>query len=162
MLSAILRRSKLKAIEEVRGNRKISSYLILYTNNIENMQEKPSLHVLVVEDHPINQELMQEMLSGRADSVDLAENGEEALSFLKEKDYDIIFMDLQMPIMDGLETTRRIRELEEPKKHTLIVALTASVMKEDIKKCFEAGMDDYLGKPIELRDIEAMLRKHFG
>ncbi|NGX42524.1 MAG: Sensor histidine kinase RcsC [Chlamydiae bacterium] len=123
--------------------------------------QKAKLSVLVVEDHFINQELMKEMLDRLNCSVDTAQNGQEALHQIDVKNYDIIFMDLQMPEMDGFEATREIRKKGHGKSSVPIIALTANAMQGDRGKCLEAGMDDYLSKPFEVRDIEAILNKYF-
>jgi CheY-like chemotaxis protein len=122
------------------------------------MSEK--IKILVVEDHFINQELMKEMLDRLDCFVDTAENGKEALERVESNNYDVIFMDLQMPEMDGLEATREIRKIQKRKQiKTPIIALTANAMQGDQKKCLDAGMDDYLSKPFELKDIEKLLNK---
>ncbi len=118
------------------------------------------LHALVVEDHYINQELMREMLLRLNCSVDTVENGIEALAALESNVYDVIFMDLQMPEMDGFDATREIRRRERERK-TPIIALTANAMHGERGRCLDAGMNDYLSKPFELQDIEALIKKHF-
>ena len=118
------------------------------------------IKILVVEDHFINQELMKEMLDRLECHVDTAENGLEALERVGAKEYDVIFMDLQMPEMDGLEATQKIREFQKGKKQTPIIALTANAMQGDQKMCLDAGMDDYLSKPFEVKDIEKLLDKY--
>lgn len=123
------------------------------------MSEK--IKVLVVEDHFINQELMKEMLDRFDCDVDTAENGIEALERVENSHYSVIFMDLQMPEMDGFEATKEIRKIQERKKaKTPIIAITANAMQGDQKKCLDAGMDDYLSKPFELNDIENLLKKY--
>lgn len=123
------------------------------------MSEK--IKILVVEDHFINQELMKEMLDRMNCTVDTAENGKEALDRVENNTYDVIFMDLQMPEMDGLQATQQIRKIQEKKNvKTPIIALTANAMQSDQKKCMDAGMDDYLSKPFEMNDIEKLLRKY--
>lgn len=119
------------------------------------------LNVLVVEDHFINQELMKEMLDCLNCSVDTAQNGLDALDQVKSKEYDVIFMDLQMPEMDGFEATKQIRKGEQGKCKTPIIALTANSMHSDKEKCLEAGMDDYLAKPFEVKDLESILDYYF-
>ncbi len=123
------------------------------------MAEK--IKILVVEDHFINQELMKEMLDRLNCTVDTAENGKEALDRVENNHYDVIFMDLQMPEMDGLEATQQIRKIQQRKQiKTPIIALTANAMQGDQKKCLDAGMDDYLSKPFEMKDIEKLLNKY--
>jgi len=110
--------------------------------------------VLVADDYFINQELLKEMLGSFDCEIDTAENGREALERYSSNEYDLIFMDIQMPEMDGYETTRQIRIKEEDvPKHTPIVAVTASALVDDKQKCFDAGVDHYISKPFQLNDI---------
>lgn len=113
--------------------------------------------VLVVEDNEINQELMLEILERFDCDVDTAKNGVEAIEKVSTSDYALIFMDMQMPVMGGLEATKKIREM---KSSIPIVALTASSMQGEKEKCLEAGMDDYLAKPFAFQDLEAFIVKY--
>ena len=88
------------------------------------------------------------MLKSQGLTCDIAVDGFEAVTAVSAKDYDIIFMDCQMPVMDGYQATEQIRKLEANKKHTIIIAMTANAMEGDRAKCLDAGMDDYLSKPI--------------
>lgn len=119
--------------------------------------DKKGARVLVVEDYLVNQELTRELLEIMGCVVDVADGGQEALDLIAKTHYDLIFMDIQMPKMDGYETTRAIRRLEAGKKHTPIVALTANALQGDKEKCLSAGMDDYISKPFRSSDLEAML-----
>lgn len=116
--------------------------------------------VLVVEDYVINQQTTKGLLELMNCEVDIAESGEDALEKIKNENYDLIIMDIQMPDMDGYEATQKIRDNEGNKKHTPIIALTANVMEGDQEKCIEAGMDDYLSKPIRGAELERMLLKY--
>lgn len=113
--------------------------------------------ILIVEDYFINQEMMVDMLESMGCEVDAAEDGEQALSKWKENGYDLILMDIQMPRKDGYEVTREIRSLENNEKHTIIVALTANALDGDKEKCLEAGMDDYLSKPIDKQHLSSKM-----
>ncbi len=117
-----------------------------------------SLSILLVEDHPVNQKLALSLLDKWGHHTTLAGNGKEALGLLKGNHYDLILMDVQMPVMGGLEATRRIRqgELEAGKAPIPIIAMTANAMQGDREACLEAGMDDYLAKPIK---AQALLEK---
>ncbi|MDR2020858.1 MAG: response regulator [Treponema sp.] len=120
-------------------------------------------HILLAEDVEINREIVDSLLEPMALAIDYAENGVEAVRiFSADPDkYDMIFMDVQMPEMDGYEATRRIRALGTPKALSIpILAMTANVFREDIEKCLAAGMDDHIGKPLDFEDILAKLRKY--
>ncbi|MDR3280538.1 MAG: response regulator [Synergistaceae bacterium] len=120
-------------------------------------------HVLMAEDVEINREIVIDLLEPTKLEIDCADNGAETLRLFTERPerYDMIFMDLQMPVMDGLEATRRIRALDVPRSKTIpIIAMTANVFREDIEKCLAAGMDDHVGKPLDLDVVLEKLRKY--
>jgi CheY-like chemotaxis protein len=119
--------------------------------------------VLLAEDNPVNQLLITRLLEKRGHSVVVAANGREALAALEEESYDLVFMDIQMPDMDGIEATAAIREKENNSgKHQPVIALTAHAMKGDQERCLEAGMDDYLSKPIRPQELDDILEKYVG
>jgi PAS domain S-box-containing protein len=115
--------------------------------------------IMVVEDEPINMMLITEVLSRMGFAVIKAINGKQALEILTQQDPQLIFMDVNMPEMDGYTTTRLIRQLPEPYKSIPVIALTADAMQGDKEKCIEAGMNDYISKPFKLEEIEAVLKK---
>ena len=120
--------------------------------------------LLVVEDDLVNQAIMTGMLEKLGYKVDITANGIEALNNLKQKSYDLIFMDCLMPQMDGFETTRIIRELESKQESinpVPIVAITAKAMKDDRQKCLDVGMNEFITKPILMNDLKEALHK-FG
>ncbi|MBN1595967.1 response regulator [candidate division FCPU426 bacterium] len=118
-------------------------------------------NILMVEDNAINRQLMMTLLSKRGAAVTEAENGVQALKYVQQHPYDIILMDIQMPQMDGLETTRAIRRLESgTDRHIPIIAMTAHALQEDRDQCLEAGMDDYLSKPINRQEFFELLDKY--
>lgn len=123
------------------------------------------LAILIVEDHPINQQLLCQTLERWGHRVLVVSNGEQALEALGDlqmgpPDFDVILMDLLMPVMDGLEATRRIRQMEAGSgRRVPIVAVTACVMDEDRQACLEAGMDGYLSKPVKLRELQTQLER---
>ena len=126
-------------------------------------QEKPQkiiepkpLSILLAEDNEVNQIVFQSLLERFGYTCDICFNGREVLDKVKEKEYDVIFMDCQMPIMNGYEATK---ELLKSDKRPLIVALTANALKEDKEQCFEAGMDYFISKPIRAKDLEICLIK---
>ena len=117
------------------------------------------LHVLVVEDHPVNQKLIVSLLERWGHSVDVAADGEAGMGRLFSGSYDLVLMDVQMPVMDGLEATRRIRLRESAGQlpRARIVAMTANAMQGDREACLAAGMDDYLVKPIKAPELMTYL-----
>jgi len=119
-------------------------------------------HVLLVDDHAVNRQLGATVLSLLGCTVDLAENGVEALEAVKAGRYDLILMDVHMPVMDGLEATRAIRALEGPAAMTPIVSMSADVMSEQQARSAAAGMNDRVSKPIEIADLHACLARWIG
>lgn len=130
--------------------------------------EKPvciNADVLLIEDHPINQRVASGVLTRFGCRVDVADNGRQAVDRFRKKKYDVIFMDAHMPVMDGFEASRKIRELENRKgisagQRTPIIAMTALAMEGDRERCMEAGMDDYISKPVRSKSILEMLLKY--
>ncbi len=116
--------------------------------------------VLVAEDEPVNMMIISTFLTKQGLTVVKAKNGAEALLKFRQGDFDLIFMDLHMPELDGLEATRCIRQLERGKKRLPIIALTADAMKGDREKCLSAGMDHYVAKPFRQEELQAVLRKY--
>jgi signal transduction histidine kinase/ActR/RegA family two-component response regulator len=114
--------------------------------------------ILIVEDNQVNQKVLVIMLGYLGLVADIANDGVEAVEAVELNDYDLILMDWQMPRMDGLEATRKIRTFLEEQR-TVIIAVTANAMSGDIDKCLEAGMDDYLSKPIQKDKLEVTLRR---
>jgi len=123
-------------------------------------KETAARRVLVVEDDPVNQEVAATILRRLGCRVDAADGGPQAIDMAKKNPYDLIFMDCQMPQMDGLQATTEIRRQESANNHRAwIVAMTAHTLAEDRQRCFESGMDDYLAKPATLEDFEAALNR---
>ncbi|MGL5065642.1 MAG: response regulator, partial [Microcoleus sp.] len=119
-----------------------------------------SLKILLAEDHPINQQVIVEQLAVLGYHADCAANGQEALDLLADRAYDLVLMDCQMPVLDGYETTRKLREIEGADRHTFAIALTAHAMPGEREKCLAAGMDDYLSKPVDLGSLAEVLQKY--
>lgn len=120
-----------------------------------------SLHILLVEDNILNQKVAVATLQKAGHTIDLAENGKIAIEMFEKNNYDLILMDIQMPIMDGIKSTLKIREIEnsESRKHTKIMAVTAFAMEKDKAECLKAGMDEFLAKPFKPNDLIAMINK---
>jgi len=124
--------------------------------HMENVDVR-QLKILVVDDDELNRRMMKILLTREGHHVDLAANGMEALDAVKYQEFDVVFMDLQMPTMDGVEASNRIRQWENGGKHTFIVALTASYLPEEGHVLFSAGIDNYISKPFEIEHIQRML-----
>ncbi|MEO6873655.1 MAG: response regulator [Opitutaceae bacterium] len=120
------------------------------------------LDVLIAEDNNVNQKVALRFLERLGYGADAVGNGLEVLAALKARNYDLVLMDLQMPEMDGLEASRRIRDQLPPNRQPKIVALTANAMQGDRDLCLQAGMDDYISKPVKLPEIEAAIRRLYG
>jgi FOG: CheY-like receiver len=122
-------------------------------------------HVLLAEDVEMNREIVLSLLEPMALTIHCAENGTQVFQMFSEEPdlYDLIFMDIHMPEMDGYQATAAIRALDCPQAKTVpIVAMTANVFKSDVEKCMAAGMNSHVGKPIELSDLIAVIKKHLG
>jgi CheY-like chemotaxis protein len=120
----------------------------------------PPAHILLVEDNLVNQKVATAMLGKLGYKPLIANNGKEALMLLSEHQFDLVFMDCQMPVMDGFEATRAIRAGVTGQPSVRVIALTANAMKEDQDACYSAGMTDYLSKPLQMPALIAMLKKY--
>ena len=127
-------------------------------NDNSSMTTKPSLSILVVDDDELNQRMMRLLLKRDGHLVECASNGLEAVNAVKSQIYDMILMDLQMPVMDGVEASRRIREWENNESHIFIVALTASYLPERGQELFTAGIDNYMPKPFDVSHLRNILQ----
>jgi two-component system sensor histidine kinase/response regulator len=159
-----IRQSELReAIARVLGAREQKGAVPLITRYSLHDARDPaaSLRVLLAEDNPVNQLLATRLLERRGHRVTVAANGREALAALERESYDLVFMDVQMPEIDGIEATIAIREKEKTGDHHLpVVALTAHAMKGDQERCLEAGMDGYLSKPIRPQELDEILDRY--
>ena len=159
-----IRQSELReAIARVLGAKEQKGAIPLLTRySLKDARDPLStLRVLLVEDNPVNRLLATRLLEKRGHGVVVAENGREALDALENESYDLVFMDVQMPEIDGIEATLAIREREKTSgKHQPIIALTAHAMKGDHERCLDAGMDGYLSKPIRTQELDEILEKY--
>ncbi len=122
-----------------------------------NVARRP-LRLLLVEDTVANQKLVSRILGKRGHLVEVAEDGRTAVTLVRQKDFDVVLMDVQLPLMDGFEAAAAIRAIGEPRKSRVpIVALTAHAMKEDQDRCLEAGMNACISKPIDSRELIAIV-----
>lgn len=119
------------------------------------------MHLLVVDDAAVNLTVISRMLEEKGYEVDKAGNGLEAVSMVEKVKYDVILMDIQMPLMDGIEATKQIRKMEGTKAHTPIIAITAFALRVDREKFISIGMDDYVAKPIKMNELFGAIEKIF-
>jgi len=124
--------------------------------------EEIPLNVLVAEDNAVNQKVALRFLERMGYHADAVGNGLEAVNAFKTRNYDLVLMDLQMPEMDGLEASRRIRRDLPSERQPKIIALTANAMQGDREICLDAGMDDYIPKPVKMHEIVAAIRRQFS
>jgi two-component system, sensor histidine kinase and response regulator len=122
-------------------------------------QETAKLSILIVEDNAVNQMVASRMLQKLGCQVEVAANGKIATEMVQAKQYDVVFMDCQMPVMDGFEATAEIRRGEDGNRRVPIVAMTANAMQGDRERCIEAGMDDYMSKPINKDEVIAAIQR---
>ena len=128
-----------------------------YTHSENQSVLKPK--ILLVEDNEVNRKVIIATLKSHDMTCDVAIDGKEAYQVVLKKDYDIVFMDCQMPVMDGFEATERIRNAEGSNKHTKIIAMTANAMAGDREKCLRVGMDEYISKPIDFEIMFKMIEE---
>jgi CheY-like chemotaxis protein len=119
------------------------------------------LRILVAEDHPVNQLLIDKILSGLGQSTVIVPDGAKALDILSKESFDLVLMDVQMPVLDGLDATRRLRagEAGELNRHVHVVALTAATTSEERQQALDSGVDDLLSKPYVTADILRVIRR---
>lgn len=156
-----------QVIPKSTNNEAVEAHLIKQANKLseisgmvdtDNSDDNIIPKLLVVEDNLVNQKVVLRMLKKLGYEADVADNGKIGLEAAIDHDYDLILMDIQMPEMDGLESTRRIRQ-QQLCKQPIIIALTANATTNDRAKCFEAGMDDFMAKPVKKSQMEATLNK---
>ncbi len=126
---------------------------------ISNHHQFTEQYILVAEDNLVNQQLMSIMLKQNGHKVDVVSNGAEVIDAVKKNKYDMVLMDVQMPVMDGLEATRQICTLSDDNKFLPIIAMTANAYSEDMNSCYQAGMNDFLSKPVHLDVLTTTVEK---
>jgi len=162
LVEALLKVSKSEQVGEL-ASENISSENLAPENkvpeNLENEEssKQNSLNVLIVEDNKINQQVAMKLIKKSGHNPSLAENGLIAVDKVQNQTFDLIFMDLQMPEMNGLQATMAIRKMTGPKAQIPIIAMTADASKEDRDNCLEAGMNDFITKPVSLKTIQEIL-----
>ena len=133
-----------------------------FTGTAVRLAEAIPLSILLVEDNPVNQKVALGYLHRMGYRAEIVYNGLEAVALVQKRRFDLVFMDLQMPEMDGLTATSEIRRLLPADQQPVILALTANAMPGDRERCLAAGMNDHLAKPIKLEDIQVMIQRFFG
>lgn len=129
-------------------------------SEIKESKKLSDANILLVEDNPTNQKIVMISLSPRVKNIDTAVNGKEALDLFGKSNYDLILMDVQLPVMDGITAVQKIRELEaSTSKHTPVIAITANAMLGDKEKCISAGMDEYLSKPFHPNQLISLIER---
>ncbi|MBK9571315.1 MAG: response regulator [Rhodoferax sp.] len=144
----------LLALTRILNPREYSSEPLITRHSLR--EEQGALDVLLVEDNPINQKLASTLLLRWGHTVELADDGVQALTLLSARRFDVVLMDMMMPQLDGLQTTRHLRA-QQPHHHTHVIAMTANASPGDRRLCLQAGMDDYIAKPIKARKLRQML-----
>jgi CheY-like chemotaxis protein/HPt (histidine-containing phosphotransfer) domain-containing protein len=152
---------------QVMGGPKRVTRRVVPANKLDpTLAQRMPLHLLLADDNVVNQKVALRLFDQMGYRIDIAGDGLEAVHAWESRHYDIVFMDVQMPELDGLEATRRIREREKelaqesgPKTPTTIIAMTASAMSGDREKCLQAGMDDYLSKPVRPEAVQAAVQR---
>jgi CheY-like chemotaxis protein len=152
--SAILEVLKLQAAAPIEPARLVSAY-------DRDFARRHPMHILIAEDNAVNRKVILAMLERIGYRADCVGNGLEALQGLARQPYDLVVMDMQMPELDGLEATRRLRAAAPGETMPYILALTANVRKEDYEACLEAGMQDFLSKPVRIDDLMTALARGY-
>jgi len=135
---------------------------LITRHTLSDSQSGPKPRLLLAEDNPVNQKVACKMLEKLGYRVDVVGNGQEAVAAHERSRYPLIFMDCQMPEVDGFEATALIRKMDGRSAHTPIVAMTANAMQGDRERCLAAGMDDYVAKPVHPKDLQAVLETWLG
>ena len=120
------------------------------------------IHILLAEDNAINALLTRTLLEAEGHTVETVEDGALAVEAMRTGKYDLIFMDMRMPNMDGLEATRKIRAMPNVSKHLPIIALTANAFDDDRNACFDSGMNDFMTKPVSAEELSEMVSEWTG
>jgi two-component system, sensor histidine kinase and response regulator len=155
-----LKRAVLCAIGRETGGQSGAPREIITRYSIPAGKRQTPIRVLLAEDNPVNLKVAERMLEKAGCAVTSAGNGLEAVNACSENQYDLVFMDVQMPRMNGYDATRRIRQLDNGMQHVPIIAMTANALKGDREKCLAAGMDDYIAKPVRPPELSEVLHRN--
>ena len=144
---------------EVVSGRRAASRGVALPKLDRSLASRLPLRILVAEDNPVNQKLLLHILGHMGYTADVAANGAEALGALRGARYDVVFMDVEMPEMDGIEATQTIRRELPPDRQPVVIGTTAYAMEEDRRRCFDAGMDDHISKPIRVEALQKAIAR---
>jgi len=161
LVKPVKRSELIETITKATGKEKITGEAAAETTFENSNVDNPHCKILVAEDNPTSQLIAKKILEKACHTVQIARTGIEVIRMLKEDEFDIILMDVEMPEMSGIEATKIIRKGEEiSKQHIPIVAMTAYAMKEDRQRCLDAGMDTYLSKPVNVNELHKVLKEY--
>ncbi len=147
-------------VKPVKQYELFDAIMLILSGRVQEERCRRKMNILLAEDNFINQKMAVTILEKHGHRITVAENGRQALDLLGAEKFDLVLMDVQMPVMDGLTATSIIRQKEQSSKdHIAIIAMTAHAMKGDRDKCIEVGMDDYISKPIEPHKLFSLLDK---
>jgi two-component system sensor histidine kinase/response regulator len=153
----------LDSLRKVLGSRIATPGLVQLITGQTLREDRVPLRVLLAEDNPVNQRVAARLLEKRGHVVVLAENGVRAIEELEKQRFDLILMDVQMPVMDGMEATAKIRQKEKiTGAHIPIIAMTAHAMEGDRQRFLESGMDGYISKPVHSRELFEVIESLSG
>jgi CheY-like chemotaxis protein len=156
----VRRSSLISAVAHVLGIGQLAPHRAAPAEMMPSAVEGVPLRVLVAEDNQVNQLLVTTILAKAGMRAEVAANGVEAVQAVHQRNFDVVLMDMQMPEMDGLEATRRIRQLGALGRAVPIIAMTANAMQEDRRRCLEAGMNDFVAKPIDSAELLRKIAAH--
>ncbi|MDA0348174.1 MAG: response regulator [Verrucomicrobia bacterium] len=156
----LVKESPVEVVEELKKVRESVLESTSKTISRSKMDLRAKAKILLAEDNALNQQVISKLLSRLGYNAVLVENGQEAIDALKRWKFDLVFMDLMMPVLDGISATKEIRETIPPAKQPIIVALTANSSEDDINNCLAIGMNDFITKPVELDVLEKTLNEH--
>ena len=130
--------------------------------------KKSSVNILVIEDQPINQDIISEMLEELGYSCEIVDNGLDGIKKFHKKKYDLVFLDIMMPKIDGYQTVRKMRESEDSSRRVPIIAVSANIFVDnqghipvrEIEECLNNGMDNFIAKPLRINVLEEMIKKY--
>ena len=162
-LTKPIRQSQLhEVLVQVLGGPRRTPKKIVPVNKLDaSLAQRLPMHILLADDNVVNQKVARRLFEQMGYHIDIAGDGVEAIEAIRQHPYDMIFMDVQMPEMNGLEATQRVREIEKEsgKSASIIIAMTASAMTGDREKCLQAGMDDYLSKPVRPEAVQVAIER---